>query len=75
MWPAASQPGGLALQQSERRWNEREVGAAPAASVGYLNQVIRRDPGELDAELAEISGRLLPNVHDPAGLLHVLAKD
>jgi hypothetical protein len=35
--------------------------------------LMRRDPSALDAALMEISQRLLPNVENPQGTLHVLA--
>jgi hypothetical protein len=42
-------------------------------SLGRLMMVMRSDPSALDAALIDLSPRLLPNVENPQGTLHVLA--
>ena len=45
----------------------------PDISLGRLKVLMGRDPSGFDAALTNISQRLLPNVENPQGTLHVLA--
>jgi len=51
----------------------RQERALPAVTLGELNEIFRRHPERFDAQLTEASHRLLPDVEEPGGLLHVLA--
>ena len=45
----------------------------PDVSLTRLMVLMREDPSALDAALMDLSQRLLPNVENPQGMLHVLA--
>ena len=49
--------------------------AAGFASIGRVNELLRRDPAQFDAQLTEASRRLLPPVEKPGGLFHVLNRE
>ena len=75
-WPAAQRlnPGDT-TQQIDSTGNAGGAGVTPVATLGSLNELFRSNSAQFDAQLNEASRRLLPDVQNTGGLLHVLARE
>jgi hypothetical protein len=60
---------------NQRAETSAQTDPVPVVTIGQVNELLRQNPARLDAELAEASRHLLPDVRQPSGLLHVLARD
>jgi hypothetical protein len=47
----------------------------PAITIGKVNELLRNHPAQFEAQLIEASRHILPDVEEPGGLLHVLARE